>query len=118
MLWSAVTGTLTGLVVVGFEHLSRDVGGLFIPLAAAGSLLGRAFEIVVHGAQGLFPIVGVAAFLGAGYWVPLAAVMFIAEATGRPGFVVPGLIAAVAAELVMGRSTVADHQVDAYDSAS
>ena len=30
----------------------------------------------------------------------LAAVMFVAEATGRPGFVVPGLIAAVVAELI------------------
>ena len=88
------------------------VGGLFVPLVVAGALMGRA----VGGAVGvldtnLFVVVGVAAFLGAGYRVPLAAVMFVAEATGRPGFVVPGLLAAVAAELVMGRSSVTTYQV-------
>ena len=52
----------------------------------------------------LFIVIGIAAFLGAGYRVPLAAVMFVAETTGRPSFVVPGLLAAVAAELMMGNS--------------
>jgi CIC family chloride channel protein len=55
-------------------------------------------------------VVGVAAFLGAGYRVPLAAVMFVAETTGRPGFIVPGVIAAVAAELVMGSASVTRYQ--------
>ena len=64
----------------------------------------------------LFIVIGVAAFLGAGYRVPLAAVMFVAETTGRPSFVVPGLIAAVAAELVMGHSSVTTYQVDTHVS--
>src|SRR3546814_4302253 len=59
----------------------------------------------------LFPVVGMAAFLGAGYRVPLAAVVFVAEFTGRPGFVVPGLIAAVVAQLVMGKASISPHQV-------
>jgi chloride channel protein, CIC family len=58
----------------------------------------------------LFVVIGVAAFLGAGYRVPLAAVMFVAETTGRPGFVVPGLLAAVAAVLVAGRTSVTTYQ--------
>ena len=91
-------------------------GGLFIPLVVAGALLGQAFETVAGGAAGLFPLIGVAAFLGAGYRVPLAAVMFVAEATGRPGFIVPALLAAVAGELVMGRASVTAYQVSAYDS--
>ncbi len=87
------------------------VGGLFIPLVVAGALAGR----VVGGAfnaldTSLFTVVGAAAFLGAGYRVPLAAVVFVAEATGRPGFVVPGLLAAVVAELVMGRRSVTAYQ--------
>ncbi len=91
-------------------------GGLFIPLVVAGALTGRA----VGGAFGaldtnLFAVIGVAAFLGAGYRVPLAAVMFVAETTGRPGFIVPGLLAAVAAELVMGRSSVSAYQRDDDD---
>ncbi len=53
-------------------------------------------------ASDLFPLIGVAAFLGAGYRVPLAAVVFVAEATRRPGFIVPGLIAAMVAQLFMG----------------
>jgi CIC family chloride channel protein len=87
------------------------VGGLFIPLVVAGALLGRAAGGVVGDFDtNLALVVGVAAFLGAGYRVPLAAVTFVAETTGRPGFVVPGLLAAVAAELVMGRWSVTTYQ--------
>ena len=87
-------------------------GGLFVPLVVGGALLGRAVGGVVHGLDtSLFVVIGVSAFLGAGYRVPLAAVMFVAEATGRPGFVVPGLLAAVAAELVMGRFSVTTYQM-------
>ena len=87
------------------------VGGLFIPLVVAGALLGRvAFGIVGGNNVTLFVVIGVAAFLGAGYRVPLAAVMFVAETTGRPGYIVPGLLAAVAAMLVMGRASVTQYQ--------
>ena len=58
----------------------------------------------------LFPVLGVAAFLGAGYRVPLAGIMFVAETTGQPRFVVPGLLAAVTAYLIMGSSSVTDYQ--------
>jgi chloride channel protein, CIC family len=88
------------------------VGGLFVPLVVAGALLGRAFAGALgQGDTSLFLVVGIAAFLGAGYRVPLAAVMFVAETTGRPGFIVPGLIAAVVAELMMGRASVTTEQV-------
>ena len=58
----------------------------------------------------LYVLLGIAAFLGAGYRVPLAAVMFVAEATGQPGFIVPALFAAVAAELVMGDQSITTFQ--------
>ncbi len=86
------------------------VGGLFVPLVVAGALLGRAFGVAVGSTDSLFLVIGIAAFLGAGYRVPLAAVVFVAETTGRPGFVVPGLIAAVVAELVMNRTSVTAYQ--------
>jgi CIC family chloride channel protein len=87
------------------------VGGLFIPLVVAGALLGRATAGMIGDPKSsLFVIIGVAAFLGAGYRVPLAAVMFVAEASGRPGFVVPALLAAVAAALVMGSASVTTYQ--------
>lgn len=87
-------------------------GGLFIPLVVQGALLGRAVgDVLDVDNPTLLPVVGMAAFLGAGYRVPLAAVVFVAEFTGRPGFVVPGLIAAVVAQLVMGRSSISPYQV-------
>ncbi|HEX4819693.1 MAG TPA: chloride channel protein, partial [Acidimicrobiales bacterium] len=92
------------------------VGGLFIPLVIEGALLGRAvgglFRTAASGSN-FFPLIGVSAFLGAGYRVPLAGVVFAAEATGRPGFIVPGLIAAMVAQLFMGRASASSYQVAA-----
>lgn len=86
-------------------------GGLFIPLVVAGALLGRAVGGTIDAVDtSLFTMIGMAAFLGAGYRVPLAAVMFVAETTGSANFVVPGLLAAVAAELVMGPASVTAYQ--------
>lgn len=87
------------------------VGGLFIPLVVAGGLVGRGVGELVHPERfTLYTLLGIAAFLGAGYRVPLAAVMFVAETTGKPNFVVPALLAAVAAELVMGDQSITVYQ--------
>ena len=45
-----------------------------------------------------------------GYRTPLAGVVFVAEATGRAGFVVPGVIASVMAQLMMGNESVSPYQ--------
>lgn len=87
------------------------VGGVFIPLVVAGAIVGRAVGDVVNPLDPtLYTLLGMAAFLGAGYRVPLAAVMFVAEATGQPGFIVPALFATVAAELVMGEQSITTFQ--------
>lgn len=99
------------LVGVVATTAGGGVGGFFVPLVVLGGLLGRAAGGMVGlGGSGLFPILGVAAVLGAGYQVPLAAVMFVAETSGRPGYVVPALLAAVAADLAMGHRSVTDYQ--------
>ncbi len=86
-------------------------GGLFVPLVVGGALVGRLCGGgLAEPTQTLFPVIGVAAFLGAGYRTPLAAVMFVAESTGRPGFIVPGLIATVVSQLMMGASSVSTYQ--------
>jgi len=95
----------------GASVAAGGVGGLFVPLVVAGALLGRAFGGAVGSTDSLFLVIGIAAFLGAGYRVPLAAIVFVAETTGRPGFVVPGLIATVVAELMMSRMSVTEYQV-------
>ena len=114
-----MTGLGDGLGVAG-RHVATvgggGAGGLFIPLVIEGALLGRAMGGLFRTAQlgsNFFPLVGVSAFLGAGYRVPLAGVVFAAEATGRPGFIVPGLIAAMVAQLFMGRTSASPYQVAA-----
>jgi CIC family chloride channel protein len=86
------------------------VGGLFVPLVVAGAITGGTLDTLIDEPTTLFPLIGVAAFLSAGYRTPLAGVMFVAETTGQPGFVVPGLIAAVASQLVMGDVSVSPYQ--------
>ena len=87
------------------------VGGLFVPLVVGGAIVGRGVGDIVNPLDPtLYVLLGIAAFLGAGYRVPLAAVMFVAETTGQPGFIVPALFAAVAVELVMGEQSITTFQ--------
>lgn len=107
-----VLGTVR--VAATFATVSGSgTGGLFIPLVVQGAITGQAIGVLIGSPNpSLYPVLGIAAFLGAGYGVPLSAVMFVAEATGRPGFVVPGLIAAVFGQLLAGTSTVTSYQRD------
>jgi CIC family chloride channel protein len=110
-LWLLAVVLVVRCLATAVTVAGGGVGGLFVPLVVAGALLGRIAVGVVGDAHiTLFVVIGVAAFLGAGYRVPLAAVMFVAETTGRPGFVVPGLLAAVAAMLVMGQASITEYQ--------
>ena len=96
-----------------FTVAGGGVGGMFIPLVTQGAITGQIVQAIAHAPNaGLFPTVGIAAFLGAGYRTPLAGVSFVAEATGQPGFVVPALLAAAASQLVMGRWSFSPDQRD------
>ena len=109
LLLFALRGIATVLTVGG-----GGAGGLFIPLVIEGALLGRAVSGMFNSAASgstFFPLIGVAAFLGAGYRVPLAAVVFTAEATGRAAFIVPGIIAAIVAQLFMGTASASQYQL-------
>lgn len=102
----AVRAAATWLGVAG-----GGMGGLFIPLVTEGAIVGSIFERLVGSPNPhLFPTIGIAAFLGAGYRTPLAGVAFVAEATGEPGFLVPALLAAAAAQLVMGATSFSTYQ--------
>lgn len=97
-------------------------GGLFIPLAVQGVLLGRIVSSALDqfglgdSPDRIWPILGLAAFLAAGYRTPIAAVMFVAESTSGIGSsgvgsaVVPALIAAAVSQIVAGRSSVSAGQ--------
>ncbi len=85
-------------------------GGVFIPLVTQGWLLGRFVEGAFNTHTALFPVVGAAAFLGAGYRTPFAAVVFVTETTHGPGFIVPALLATVISQLVMGNHSISEYQ--------
>lgn len=118
-----VTDTEVGLaVLLGLFFLraittcasfsAGGVGGAFIPLVVQGLLLGRLAEIVFDvPSTGLYPVIGLAAVLGASYRTPLAAVVFVAESTGRAEFVIPALIATALAQSLMGEVSVSDSQL-------
>lgn len=90
------------------------VGGLFIPLAVQGvilgSIVGDALRILEWDSDDtIWPILGLAAFLAAGYRTPIAAVMFVAESSGGTA-VVPALVAAAVSQLVAGNASVSAAQ--------
>jgi CIC family chloride channel protein len=110
-LWLIVAVFVIRCLAAALTAAGGGVGGVFIPLVVGGALVGRGVGEVVHPERStLYVLLGVAAFLGAGYRVPLAAIMFVAETTGRPNFVVPALFAAVSAELVMGDQSITVYQ--------
>lgn len=86
------------------------VGGLFFPSVMMGAAAGGALGHLVPGPASLFAVVGIAAFLGGAYKVPLAGVAFVAETTGAPGYIIPGLLAAAVAYLVSGHSSISARQ--------
>lgn len=120
-LWLLAVLFLIRFAAAGLTLGGGGAGGLFIPLVIQGALLGRFVAGAYDGlglnaagrpeaASSLFPVLGIAAFLGAGYRTPLAAVMFVAESTGKAVFVVPALVAAALSQLVMGNRSVSQAQ--------
>ena len=110
-LWLVAGLLLVRLLAVLATVGGGGAGGLFIPLVVTGALVGR----LVGGLPGLgepelWLVVGMAAFAGAGYRTPFAAVAFVAETTGQPGFLVPAVVATAAAQLVMGPASVSRAQ--------
>ena len=110
-VWLLISVFVIRSVASAATVVGGGVGGVFVPLVVGGAIVGRAVGEVIHPERfTLYTLIGIAAFLGAGYRVPLAAVMFVAETTGRPNFIVPALFAAVAADLVMGDQSITSYQ--------
>lgn len=101
LLWACLFLFATKLLATVVTFGMGGVGGLFVPSATIGAALGAACDAMFHPSQpGLFTLIGIAAFTGASYNSLLFAAVFVAEATGSPALVVPGLIASSAAFLV------------------
>jgi CIC family chloride channel protein len=95
-----------------FTLASGGVSAMFVPLFLTGGSLGTAFaQSIVHTpALGLYAAVGMASFISAGYKTPLAAVVFVAEATGGHAFIIPALIGAAVAYAVSGDASASGDQ--------
>ena len=119
--WAIEPGHAVGLLIAVFllraigpavSIAGGGVGGLFIPLMAAGAVVGRLFADATSSEElALFVVVGAACMLGAGYAVPLTGVVFIAEYTGQSTVIVPGLVAMAITRLVVGARSVSPAQV-------
>ncbi len=114
-LWLVLALFVIRLFATSAVQWGGGTGGTFVPLVVQGALLGRLVqgglnELGADTSGNLFVLVGMAAFLSAGYRVPLAAVMFVAETTGKPGFIVPGLLACAVADLMMGSKPASPYQ--------
>lgn len=116
--WMLALFLVMKAIAVGGTLLAGGVGGVFTQLvvlgAVVGSLSARLLVPILPGLDvGLFPLIGMAAFLGAGYHTPLAAVAFVAETTGSANYIVAGLLASAFAYGVMGRTSISGRQRNA-----
>lgn len=104
-----------GVLKLAASAFTLGVGGvsaLFVPLFLSGGSFGVAFaQAVVHSPSvELYAAVGMAAFIAAGYKTPLAAVVFVAEATGGHAFIIPALIGSAVAYAVSGDASASGDQ--------
>ena len=94
-----------------FTLASGGVSAMFVPLFLTGGSFGMAFAQIIHAhSVELYAAVGMAAFISAGYKTPLAAVVFVAEATGGHAFIVPSLIGAAVAYAISGEASASGDQ--------
>ena len=95
-----------------FSLGSGGVSAMFVPLFLTGASFGTAFsQVIVHSPSAeLYAAVGMAAFIAGGYKTPLAAVVFVAEATGGHGFIIPALVGAAVAYAISGEASVSTEQ--------
>ncbi len=112
---SSLELVLFAVLKLGATIFTLGAGGvsaMFVPLFLSGGALGVAFaQSVVHsGSLTLYAAVGMACFISAGYKTPLAAVVFVAEATGGHAFIIPSLIGAAIAYAVSGDASASGDQ--------
>ena len=85
---------------------------MFVPMFLSGGCIGTAFaqSVVQTPMVGMYAAVGMASFIAAAYKTPLASVVFVAEATGGHGFIIPALIGAAVAYTVSGDASISSDQ--------
>lgn len=112
---SSVELALFGVLKLAATIFTLGAGGvsaMFVPLFLSGGSFGVAFaQSIAHSPSlALYAAVGMASFIAAGYKTPLAAVTFVAEATGGHAFIIPSLIGAAVAYAVSGDASASGDQ--------
>src|SRR5262249_29797881 len=88
-------------------------GGVFTSLACNGAFLGEAVARLLRCDEThTLALLGAACFLGAGYRLPLACMLFVAEVGLGPSITGLGLVTVAAAAVLVGDASVSDAQVD------
>ena len=96
LLFCALKMTATAMTLA-----AGGVGGMWICTVSMGVALGAFLQgWILPGTGGLIPMVAGVAFAGAAHEVLLVPIVFLAETTGAPALVVPGLVAVTVALLV------------------
>jgi chloride channel protein, CIC family len=83
-------------------------GGVFTALATCGAFIGQLVAALVHDGTGVYPLLGAACFLGAGYRLPVGTAMLIAESSGNLAVSAAGLVAVAIGQIFMGEESVSD----------
>jgi H+/Cl- antiporter ClcA len=84
-------------------------GGVFTSLAVTGVFIGEAVAQALERAESnALPLLGSAVFLAAGYRIPLAGVLLVAESSGSVVLTVLGLAAVGIGQVLMGERSVSD----------
>ena len=94
----------------GVTMLGRGVGGLVLPLLVLGSISGRLLGHTFDGNVALLSIIGAATLLGAGYRVPLAALVWLGESTHSLPAVALGCVVVLITQAVGGGRSVSTAQ--------
>ncbi len=88
-------------------------GGVFTSLATNGAFIGQFVAVALgRGDAHLLALLGAACFLAAGYRLPIACMLYVAEQSGATLVSIAGLAVIAVGQLLMGDASVSEAQAD------
>ena len=87
-------------------------GGVFTALATCGAFIGQLVAMLLDDNTRLYPLLGAASFLGAGYRLPVGTAMMVAESSGDLAVAAAGLVAIAIGQACMGEESVSEAKAD------
>ena len=87
-------------------------GGVFTALATCGAFIGQLVAALVHDGTRVYPLLGAACFLGAGYRLPVGTALLVAESSGDLAVSAAGLVVIAIGQLCMGERSVSEAKAD------